>query len=96
MKRALDTNMELQNLLVEINGSRFAHNVSLSEVNFSVIKALTMMPVKSNNNIMSELSTSLKYFHLVIKNYIKGPPDIDDCLRALEVSLKRNPFNSYT
>lgn len=89
MKRAYETNMEIQNLLVEINGSRFAHNVSLSEVNFYVVKAMfTVASLKRiDEDIINSFNLLFKYFCPVLQNYIKGPNEMKDCLRALKVKL---------
>lgn len=89
MKRAFDVEMEIQNLLVEINGSRFAHNVSLSEVNFHVVRAMftTSTQQITENTVLSRISKLFKYFYPVLKNYIKGPNEMRDCLRALEVCI---------
>lgn len=88
MKRAYETNMELQNLLVEINGSRFAHNVSLSDVNRSVIKSIIMMCSKSDTDkgLVLEFKKLIKYFGAALKNYIKATNEMNESLKTLQVS----------
>lgn len=77
-------------LILEINSSRYAYNMSLKEVNFNVVKAIFNLPsIKqpSNNNILIELNAVLKQLGPVMTNYIKSEEAMLDCLKALEVGF---------
>lgn len=74
-------------LILEINSSRYAYNMSLSEVNFYVMKALlNLYPIKeSNGNVLSAFNQIYGHLHSVLKNYIRGADAMSDCLKAIEV-----------
>lgn len=61
--------------------------MSLSEVNFFVVKALlNLYPIKEcNGNVLSAFNQIHGHLHPVLKNYIRGPEAMSDCLKAIEV-----------
>lgn len=64
--------------------------MSLSEVNFYVVKALlNLYPIKdeSNGNVLTAFNQIFAQLHGVLKNYIRGADAMDDCLKAIEVCL---------
>lgn len=75
-------------LILEINSSRYAYNITLSEVNFYVVKAmLNLYPIKeSNGNVLSAFNQIFAHLNSVLKNYIRGTDAMSDCLKAIEVS----------
>lgn len=75
-------------LILEINSSRYAYNMSLSEVNFYVVKAiLNLYPIKDGNgNILTAFNEIFAQLNGVLKNYIRGPEAMIDCLKAIEVT----------
>lgn len=75
-------------LILEINSSRYAYNMSLSEVNFYVVKALlNLYPIKeSDGNVLSAFNQIFAQLHGVLKNYIRGVDAMKDCLKAIEVN----------
>lgn len=78
-------------LILEINSSRYAYNMSLKEVNFNVVKAIFSLPnIKEppNNNVLIEINAVLKQLGPVMSNYIKSEEAMLDCLKALEVSFQ--------
>lgn len=77
-------------LILEINSSRYAYNMSLSEVNFYVVKALlNLYPIKeSNGNVLTAFNQIFAQLHGVLKNYIRGSDAMKDCLKAIEVCLQ--------
>jgi len=79
-------------LILEINSSRYAYNMSLSEVNFLVVKALlNLYPIKEcNGNVMSAFNQIYGHLSPVMKNYIRGPDAMSDCLKAIEESCHQN------
>lgn len=74
-------------LILEINSSRYAYNMSLSEVNFYVVKALlNLYPIKEpSSNILTAFNQIFAQLHGVLKNYIRGDQAMKDCLKAIEV-----------
>jgi len=75
-------------LILEINSSRYAYNMSLKEVNFNVVKAVFGMESiiePANNNIMLAINAAFKQLGPVVSNYIKSEDAMFDCLKALEV-----------
>lgn len=78
-------------LILEINSSRYAYNMSLSEVNFYVVKALlNLYPIKdeSNGNVLTAFNQIFAQLHGVLKNYIRGLDAMKDCLKAIEVCIE--------
>lgn len=85
-------------LILEINSSRYAYNMSLSEVNFYVVKALlNLYPIKeTDGNVLTAFNQVFAQLNGVLKNYIRGPDAMRDCLQAIEVNLMQTihlPFN---
>lgn len=64
--------------------------MSLSEVNFYVVKAmLNLYPIKeANGNVLSAFNEIYGHLHSVLRNYIRGSNAMRDCLKAIEVSGK--------
>lgn len=89
LERGFKEKTEPDYLILEINSSRYAYNMSLSEVNFYVVKALlNLYPIKdSSGNVLSAFNQIFSQLHGVLKNYIRGPQAMGDCLKAIEVCL---------
>lgn len=83
-------------LILEINSSRYAYNMSLSEVNFYVVKALlNLYPIKDpSGNILTAFNQIFAQLHGVVKNYIRGDQAMKDCLKAIEVTHSKTAFYS--
>lgn len=73
-------------LILEINSSRYAYNMSLTEVNFFVVKAILSLPsiVDAGVNVLSAFNLVLAHLGPVFKNYIRGEDAMRDCLKAIE------------
>lgn len=91
--RGYQDKVKCENLILEINSSRYAYNVSVREVTYNVIKAILSLPLhylsEINNAINSQnyqkhLKIMLSYFHAIIQNYVKNEDAQDDCLRAID------------
>lgn len=75
-------------LILEINSSRYAYNMSLKEVNFNVVKAVFAMESiiePANDNVLVAINAVFKQLGPVVSNYIKSEDAMMDCLKALEV-----------
>jgi translation initiation factor eIF-2B subunit epsilon len=92
LKRGYEEKTDAEFLILEINSSRYAYNIGLSEVNFLVMKAIFSFPVFQDNdsNIISSLASLLKYFSKVITNYIRGNEAMQNCLKAFEECCEEN------
>ncbi|ALC49829.1 eIF2B-epsilon [Drosophila busckii] len=80
-------------LILEINSSRYAYNMSLKEVNFYVVKAvfsLDSVLEPANNNVLAAISGVFKQLGPVVSNYIKSEDAMLDCLKALEDICEEN------
>ena len=56
--------------------------MALSEVNFYVVQAmLNLYPIKEcNGNVMAAFQQIYAHLNPVMKNYIRGPEAMSDCL----------------
>ncbi|XP_017006488.2 translation initiation factor eIF2B subunit epsilon [Drosophila takahashii] len=82
-------------LILEINSSRYAYNMSLKEVNFNVVKAVFGMQSivePANNNVLVAINAAFKQLGPVVSNYIKSEEAMLDCLKALEDVYEENPL----
>ncbi|XP_017065941.1 translation initiation factor eIF-2B subunit epsilon [Drosophila eugracilis] len=80
-------------LILEINSSRYAYNMSLKEVNFNVVKAVFGMQSivePANNNVLVAINAAFKQLGPVVSNYIKSEDAMMDCLKALEDVYEEN------
>ncbi|KFB49935.1 hypothetical protein ZHAS_00017968 [Anopheles sinensis] len=87
LKRGLAEQTNAEYLILEINSSRYAYNMSLGEVNFYVVKAILQILVVQEGvatNTVGTLRKLLAYFGIVFKNYIRDKDAMLDCLKAFE------------
>ncbi|XP_017054664.1 translation initiation factor eIF-2B subunit epsilon [Drosophila ficusphila] len=80
-------------LILEINSSRYAYNMSLKEVNFNVVKAVFGMQSivePANDNVLVAINAAFKQLGPVVSNYIKSEDAMLDCLKALEDVYEEN------
>ncbi|KAJ8919240.1 hypothetical protein NQ315_003823 [Exocentrus adspersus] len=86
LTRGFEDNLLCDNLILEINSSRYAYNVTVKEVNFNVIKAILTLSLRQpiGPQYFSHLSRLLSYFAPILKNYIRNESAMIDCLQAIE------------
>lgn len=90
LQRGIEEKIKVENLILEINSSKHAYNVTIKEVNSLVIKAILKLSQKSLNDSASPqefvkaLHSSLQYFNPLLSNYIKSASSQMDCLLAIE------------
>lgn len=91
--RGYQDKLKCENLILEINSSRYAYNVTIREVTYNVIKALLSLPLHylsetkatvNNQNYQKNLKIMTIYFNTIISNYVKNEDAQEDCLRAIE------------
>ncbi|XP_058058443.1 translation initiation factor eIF-2B subunit epsilon [Anopheles bellator] len=93
LKRGFAEQTNAEYLILEINSSRYAYNMSLSEVNFYVVKAILQILMLQENvqtNTVATLRKILGYFGVVVKNYIRDKDAMLDCLKAFEEMSQSN------
>ncbi|XP_051169082.1 translation initiation factor eIF-2B subunit epsilon [Leptopilina boulardi] len=93
LSRGYQDKLNCENLILEINSSRYAYNMAIREVTYNVIKAILGLPahyLKNNDSPLSDdvyrktLKGMLIYFKKIIINYMKTEDSQEDCLRAIE------------
>lgn len=91
--RGFQDRLNCDNLILEINSSRYAYNITMNEVTYNVIKAILSLPfhylsekkeTATNQNYQKNLKIMVTYFYPIISNYIKTEDAQDDCLHAIE------------
>ncbi|XP_054003095.1 translation initiation factor eIF-2B subunit epsilon [Hylaeus anthracinus] len=91
--RGFQDKLNCENLILEINSSRYAYNVTMREVTYNVIKAILSLPfhylseqkeIVNNQNYQKNLKIMVTYFQPIILNYVKTEDAQEDCLRAME------------
>lgn len=93
LSRGYQDKLNCENLILEINSSRYAYNMAIREVTYNVIKAVLGLPahyLKHSDSPLSDdvyrktLKGMLIYFKKIIVNYMKTEDSQEDCLRAIE------------
>lgn len=88
--RGFEDHVHCDNLILEINSSRYAYNINYREANFQVIRAMLTLNSKAELEALNQvrfytqLQSKLDYFLPVLKNYIKTTDSCEDCLSAIE------------
>lgn len=92
LRRGFNEKSNPEFLILEINSSRYAYNMALTEVNFYVVKALfNLSPIKdAGPNVLTGLKQILDQLGDVFKNYIRGVDASRDCLKAIEECCLQN------
>ncbi|XP_025202278.1 translation initiation factor eIF-2B subunit epsilon [Melanaphis sacchari] len=88
--RGFEDHVHCDNLILEINSSRYAYNINYREANFQVIRAMLTLNSKAELEALNQvryytqLQSKLDYFMPVLRNYIKSTDSCEDCLSAIE------------
>ncbi|XP_041465652.1 translation initiation factor eIF-2B subunit epsilon-like [Lytechinus variegatus] len=90
LQRTIEENIKVDNVILEINSSKYAYNIAMHELISLVMKAILEMPqLKASGPMTSQqLLLAIKKLFVRLKplftNYIKGAESQKDCLNALE------------
>ncbi|XP_049777276.1 translation initiation factor eIF-2B subunit epsilon [Schistocerca cancellata] len=85
LTRGFDDKLHCDNLILEINSSRYAYNVTMDEVNYHVVRAVLNLSTESSAQAyLTELQMHLKYFMPLFKNYLRNESAQKECLKAME------------
>ncbi|KAI9558918.1 hypothetical protein GHT06_015707 [Daphnia sinensis] len=98
LQRGYEEKIKGDNLVLEINSSKYAYNVTMKEVNMLVIKAMLSLPSvmtkkggSGTNDDWAALRPILQHFLPVLRNYLKNNQSMLDSLEALEEFGVNNP-----
>lgn len=89
LTRGLEDKLKCENLILEINSSRYAYNIAVKDVNINLIRAILQIEsskIDSTNTkqLLQYAQSKLNYFMPLIENYIKSSDAQQDCLIAIE------------
>ncbi|XKL63359.1 hypothetical protein PGB90_005723 [Kerria lacca] len=88
LTRGYEDKLKCENLILEINSSRYAYNVTVNEVNYNILRAILSIQMNQEKPTMKEIlqhvDSKLKYFTPILRNYIKNEEAQRDCLPAIE------------
>ncbi|GFV67952.1 translation initiation factor eIF-2B subunit epsilon [Trichonephila clavipes] len=95
LQRACDENVNAANIILEINSSKHAYNISIKEVVSVLVKALLKLPFEYEPNLTwpgysPALSRVRESLDIVIFNYIKSADTQYSCLLAIEDFMKKH------
>ncbi|KAK7865186.1 hypothetical protein R5R35_012043 [Gryllus longicercus] len=85
LSRGIEDKLDCDHLILEINSSRYAYNVTVQEVNYNVVRALLSLP--SSSTSFAEIKKGLAYFMPILKKYIRNDEAQKDCLQAIEDTI---------
>jgi translation initiation factor eIF-2B subunit epsilon len=95
LKRGYNDKLNCENLILEINSSRYAYNITVNEVNFNLVRAVLNIGLdemgKDVKKVLQHTVSKLKYFLPLMRNYIKNDDAQIDCLSALEDVMSTSP-----
>lgn len=87
LQRAIEEQVKSENVILEINSSKYAYNVSMKEVNTLLVKAILEMPVKkatSPQQYWAALRKNLIFLQTLLKNYLRNNESQNDCLASIQ------------
>ncbi|KAK9509779.1 hypothetical protein O3M35_007016 [Rhynocoris fuscipes] len=88
LMRGYEDKLPCDNLVLEVNSSRYAYNVTVNEVNYFVVKAVLTL---QDDFTWEAISAKLKYFMPLFVNYMRNEMAMADCLQAIEDCAEIHP-----
>lgn len=96
LSHGVDENVHCENLVLEVNSSKYAYNVTMKELNMLVVKAILEIHAarfKKQSNLTEYLTQLVNLFTKLlpfIQNYIKNTSSQMDLLSALQEYFEAN------
>ncbi|KAH6937485.1 hypothetical protein HPB50_000752 [Hyalomma asiaticum] len=86
LQRGVEENVKCDNLILEINSSRYAYNIAMRGVIAVVTRVVLEMPLLllSAAEYGGKLRKCLAQFRALLLNYVRDPESMADCLLGLE------------
>ncbi|XP_077989195.1 translation initiation factor eIF2B subunit epsilon-like [Glandiceps talaboti] len=90
LQRGIEENIKCDNLILEVNSSKYAYNISMKELNILLLKAILEIPALKSRTVLqptqylASLKPLLVRLAAVLQNYMKSAESQLDCLTALE------------
>ncbi|KFM76255.1 Translation initiation factor eIF-2B subunit epsilon, partial [Stegodyphus mimosarum] len=95
LQRGIEEKVKSENMILEINSSKHAYNVTMKEVNTLLIKAILKIPLEIQKDLtvqqyLAKIKISLTFFQPLISNYIRSAESQLDCLSSVEEFMKNH------
>ncbi|XP_054711048.1 translation initiation factor eIF-2B subunit epsilon-like [Uloborus diversus] len=95
LQRGVEEKIKAENMILEINSSKHAYNVTMKEVNTLLIKAILKLPLNTGETLTAQqylaaTKKNLTFFQPLILNYIRSSESQLDCLSSVEDFMKNN------
>jgi len=88
IRHGIINDISSDNIILEINASKYKHNVTIREINQAVVKAILESVLEDKNlskqSMVQELDKAVSNFLPLILNYIKGADSQIDAITAAE------------
>ena len=90
LEKGAEEGTESENLLLEINGSRYAYAISPTEIIHGVIISILTITMKAAvedgsdaTNLLNKTKAQLQYFKKLISTFVKSESQQEDCITAI-------------
>lgn len=88
LQRTVEENVKVDNLILEVNSSKHAYNISIQELNELVVKAVLELPhingVLKPDLLLQTMKKLVKKLSPLFHNYFKSAESQLDCLRVIQ------------
>ncbi|CAB4069109.1 EIF2B5 [Lepeophtheirus salmonis] len=87
LTRGAEEGIKSDNLILEINSSKHAYNISLGQVNQCIVNSILDLNLDSELNgpkLLALIKKTFTSFRTILEKYIKSPTSQLDCLKTLE------------
>ncbi|XP_064481624.1 translation initiation factor eIF2B subunit epsilon-like [Ornithodoros turicata] len=95
LQRGMEEKVKCDNLILEINSSRYAYNITMKGVITVVSRVVVELPLLAAKEVSSadylqQLKKCVQHFIPLLKNYVKGLEAQRDCLSGFEECMLHN------
>ncbi|XP_070542027.1 translation initiation factor eIF2B subunit epsilon-like [Ptychodera flava] len=90
LQRGIEENVKCDNLILEVNSSKYAYNISMKELVVLVMKAILEVPILRSTTpldpvkYLAQIRPLLNRLKPLLQNYVKSAESQMDCLLGLE------------